>query len=69
MFDLCLVKHTMEFKNNFENSLIYNIEDVQLGDTVLIRFHDAGHILGSSIIEVCLREQQIHSIQQVSASG
>lgn len=33
----------------------YN-KDVQLGDTVVVRFRDAGHILGSSIVEVTIRE-------------
>jgi metallo-beta-lactamase family protein len=32
-------------------------EKIPLGDTVVIRFHDAGHILGSSIVEVILREK------------
>jgi metallo-beta-lactamase family protein len=32
-------------------------EEVLLGDAVCLRFHDAGHILGSSIIEVRLREK------------
>ena len=31
-------------------------EAVELGETVVVRFHDAGHILGSSIIEVMIRE-------------
>ena len=28
-----------------------------LGDSAAVTFHDAGHILGSSIVEVCLREE------------
>jgi metallo-beta-lactamase family protein len=32
-------------------------EEVSLGDSVSLLFHDAGHILGSSIIEVRLREK------------
>lgn len=32
-------------------------ETVELGDTVSVRFHDAGHILGSSIVEIILREK------------
>ena len=32
-------------------------EVVTLGESVAVRFHDAGHILGSSIVEVTLREQ------------
>lgn len=30
---------------------------VDLGDTVTVAFHDAGHILGSSIVEITLREK------------
>ena len=32
-------------------------EDVELGETVRLRFHDAGHILGSSIVEVRIKER------------
>jgi metallo-beta-lactamase family protein len=33
-------------------------ESVPLGESVTVRFHDAGHILGSSIVEVTLREKE-----------
>ena len=32
-------------------------EEVSLGDSVTVLFHDAGHILGSAIVEVRLREK------------
>jgi metallo-beta-lactamase family protein len=32
-------------------------EEVSLGDSVTVVFHDAGHILGSAIVEVRLREK------------
>lgn len=32
-------------------------EKIQLGDSVTITFHDAGHILGSSIVEIRVSEQ------------
>jgi metallo-beta-lactamase family protein len=32
-------------------------EIVTLGESVAVRFHDAGHILGSSIVELTIREQ------------
>jgi metallo-beta-lactamase family protein len=35
-------------------------EDVALGDSVTLRFHDAGHILGSSIIEIKISEKGAH---------
>ena len=34
------------------------MEMVTLGDSLAVRFHDAGHILGSSIVELTLREQE-----------
>jgi metallo-beta-lactamase family protein len=33
-------------------------ETIALGDSASLRFHDAGHILGSAIVEITLREQE-----------
>ena len=33
-------------------------ETIPLGDSASLRFHDAGHILGSAIVEITLREQE-----------
>ncbi|MEH6610456.1 MAG: MBL fold metallo-hydrolase [Halioglobus sp.] len=33
------------------------VEDVPLGESATLRFHDAGHILGSSIVEVIFEER------------